>query len=243
MEVQKMSCASCGAPIQVPPDLDAFNCSYCGAALVVKRGEGYVALKIAEEVSQKIQDVGDQTQATIREGAEGTQEELKKLQLNQDLSAAQVQLSNIQAELRALERGKKNRKIKRQIRDLRKHEKQLISRINSLNRALQSHGHGHPPQAPTPTKKKTKTWSGCIVGFLVFFVVSMVCVGIAMPIEGSDAGGSGILSTIGTAIGLFAGITAFILVAYPNSTISRQLKDIFRKKRATTEKLDDKESE
>ena len=242
MEVQKLSCASCGAPIQVPSDLDAFNCSYCGAALVVKRGEGYVALKIAEEVSQQIKEVGDQTQATIREGAEGTQEELKRLQLNQDLSAAQVQLTNIQAELRALERGKKSRKIKRQIRDLRKQEKQLITRINTLNRAIQSHGHGHTIQAPSPTRKKSRVWSGCIVGFLVLFITSFCCGGFATGNEGSETGLDVILPLIGATIGIIAGITAFILVAYPNHKISSQLKDLFRKKQDKNEKPDDGEN-
>jgi predicted RNA-binding Zn-ribbon protein involved in translation (DUF1610 family) len=43
MEVQVMKCASCGAPIQVPGDLDAFNCAYCGTHLSVRRGAGYLA--------------------------------------------------------------------------------------------------------------------------------------------------------------------------------------------------------
>jgi DNA-directed RNA polymerase subunit RPC12/RpoP len=43
MQTQVLSCASCGATISVPPDLDRINCAHCGAALNVVRGDGYVA--------------------------------------------------------------------------------------------------------------------------------------------------------------------------------------------------------
>jgi TM2 domain-containing membrane protein YozV len=136
MNVVKVSCASCGAPIAIPPDIDNLNCAYCGAALAVQRGEGYVTLKLAEQVSKTIQEVGVQTQSSIREGTQVTQIELKRLQLSQELSALQLQLSNIQAEIRSLERQKVDGKIKRQHRELRSHEASLISRINGLQAAL-----------------------------------------------------------------------------------------------------------
>ena len=136
MNIVKVSCASCGAPITIPPDIDNLNCSYCGAALAVQRGEGYIALKLAEKVSQTIQEVGGQTQSSIREGTQVTQIELKRLQLGQQLSTIQNQLSNIQAEIRALKRQKADGKINKQLKELRSHEMSLISRINGLQAAL-----------------------------------------------------------------------------------------------------------
>lgn len=43
MQTQMLTCASCGATLRVPPDLDRINCAHCGTALHVVRGEGYVA--------------------------------------------------------------------------------------------------------------------------------------------------------------------------------------------------------
>ena len=102
MTAHRISCASCGAPIGVPADVDHLTCVYCGASMVVQRGEGYVALKLAEEVGRAIEKTGLQTQASIRQGTEVTQVELRRLQLSQELSAVQLQLSNVQAEMRLL---------------------------------------------------------------------------------------------------------------------------------------------
>jgi uncharacterized Zn finger protein (UPF0148 family) len=132
MTITTVSCSSCGAPIKIPEDVDFLNCVYCGAALKVQRGEGYVALKLAEQVSKSIQQVGDRTQATIREGTYATQSELKRLQITQEIASLQIQLSGIQAEIRSLERQKSNRKIKKQLRELRDQEKNLLASINRL---------------------------------------------------------------------------------------------------------------
>jgi hypothetical protein len=132
MTITTVSCSSCGAPIKIPEDVDFLNCVYCGAALKVQRGDGYVALKLAEQVSKSIQQVGDRTQATIREGTYATQSELKRLQITQEIASLQIQLSGIQAEIRSLERQKSNRKIKKQLRELRDQEKNLLANINRL---------------------------------------------------------------------------------------------------------------
>ncbi|MEJ5250032.1 MAG: hypothetical protein WHS90_19830, partial [Caldilinea sp.] len=84
MNVQKMSCPNCGASISVAEDLNQLNCAFCGSTLSVQRGEGYAALKMAEKLGQAIRDSSTQTQGTIREGAQVTQLELKRLQINQD---------------------------------------------------------------------------------------------------------------------------------------------------------------
>ena len=132
MDIATVNCSSCGAPIKVPSDLERFNCAYCGAALVVQRGEGYVALKLAEQVGKTIQEVGQQTQSTIREGAQVTQVELKRLQIGQEISALQIRLSSVQAEIRMLERQKADRKIKKQLKALRTEQDALANRIKNL---------------------------------------------------------------------------------------------------------------
>ena len=101
MEVRTVACASCGAPLEISPDVDSLTCTYCGAAQIVRRGDGYVALRMAEAVSRTIEETGAQTQSAIREGTIATQAELKRLQLRQDLSRLEVRLSSVQSEIRA----------------------------------------------------------------------------------------------------------------------------------------------
>ncbi len=174
MNVQKMSCPNCGAPISVAEDLNQLNCAFCSSTLSVQRGEGYVALKMAEKLGQAIQDSSAQTQGTIREGTQVTQLELKRLQINQDITTAQLQLSNVQAEIRSLEREKVTGKTKQQLRELRQEEASIKSRIASLQAILQPNlssagaTSGLPGAAPT----KSMTWrTGCGWAVLIFFVV------------------------------------------------------------------------
>jgi LSD1 subclass zinc finger protein len=156
--IQAAVCSSCGAPLNIPLDAEQVSCTYCGAALIVQRSEGHISLKIAEKVSQTIQDVGGQTQASIREGTEITQSELKRLQITQEQSSLQIQLTNIQSEIRSLERLKSDRKIKGQIKELQSKEKNLIARINGLQKFLE-------PPSENPTKlpsSNAKSHRGCL---------------------------------------------------------------------------------
>jgi hypothetical protein len=150
-KITTLSCKSCGAAIQVPPDLDFFNCSYCGAALSVQRGDGYVALKMAERVSRSIEEVGSQTQSTIRQSGEATQSELKVLQIGQQLSFLQVQLSTLQAEIRSLERQKMDWQIRQQLNDLRQQESSLIFQMRTLQTALTGRSTDQPALNDTPS--------------------------------------------------------------------------------------------
>src|SRR5450759_2084713 len=104
MKVTKLNCTACGAPISVADDLYFLNCAACGTFLAIERGDGYVALKLAERVARAIEDSGKGTQDVIRESTQVTRSELQRLQMAQELSAVQMQLSNIQAEIRAVQR-------------------------------------------------------------------------------------------------------------------------------------------
>jgi predicted RNA-binding Zn-ribbon protein involved in translation (DUF1610 family) len=47
MTVRMVACASCGAPIAVPDDIDRLTCARCGSDLIIRRGEGFIASKLA----------------------------------------------------------------------------------------------------------------------------------------------------------------------------------------------------
>lgn len=125
IQIQKVACASCGAPIQVPDDIDRLSCTYCGAGLSVSRGEGYVATKIAAGIMEAIEGANQETQRSI-----------KRLQLQHQLSTTELQLSEVQSEIRSLQRARKTSQVNQQLRELRRQEIHLIKRIEYLHHVL-----------------------------------------------------------------------------------------------------------
>ena len=105
MKLIKLNCAACGAPISIPDNLDHLTCSNCGTHLVLERGEGYYALQAAEQISDAIHQSGRGTQDAVRESAELTNKELKRLQLTQAYGNAQNALNATMSEQRSLARG------------------------------------------------------------------------------------------------------------------------------------------
>ena len=75
MDLKRTACASCGAPVQVAPDVEQVRCAYCGAQLVVERGEGYLAVRAAEEVGRARQEL-----AALRQQERELDERVRTLQ-------------------------------------------------------------------------------------------------------------------------------------------------------------------
>jgi LSD1 subclass zinc finger protein len=132
MMLTKLNCSACGAPISVPDGLDYINCSSCGTFLVIERGEGYMALKVAEKIVQAIEDSGRGTQDVIRENTKVTQAELKRLQETQEISNAEMQLSTIQTEIRGILRAEQNKRTEEQLNTLRLSEYEAMEKVWSL---------------------------------------------------------------------------------------------------------------
>lgn len=145
MEILKLNCASCGSPIQIHNDTEFVTCPSCSTQMVVDRGEDFLSLKIAEQVSQAINQSGTGTQSAIRDGTQTTQSEIKRLQITQDLSMLNLQLSSIQSEIRALQREKQSKTQRLQLNELLNQEGNLKQRIAFLQNALV------PPQ-PMPSE-------------------------------------------------------------------------------------------
>lgn len=145
MEILKLNCASCGSPIQIHNDATFITCPFCSTQMVVDRGENFLSLKVAEQVSQAINQSGTGTQSAIRDGTHTTQSEIKRLQITQDLSMLHLQLSGIQTEIRALQREKQSKTQRLQLNELLNQEANLKQRIAFLQNALV------PPQ-PMPSE-------------------------------------------------------------------------------------------
>lgn len=93
MKLIKLNCTACGAPISIPDDIDQLNCAVCGSLLYLERGEGYYSLKVAEKIADAIQQSGKSTEDAIRETAEMTQKELRRMQISQNLRAVENKIN------------------------------------------------------------------------------------------------------------------------------------------------------
>lgn len=167
MSVSKMACAGCGAslPLSILSDSDYVQCPQCGQTLQVQHGDGYISLKIAEKVTDAIQDVGEQTQAAIRQEAQATSAEIKKLQAVSELSTLRMQLATIQAEIRTLEREKKSSKTTNQLRQLQNQEWNLNQKIQYIENQLSSAG---SPNLPAQAASTGTGQGGCLGSILNF---------------------------------------------------------------------------
>src|SRR5690554_6457488 len=162
MALIQEACPNCGAPVQVPPGVIRMKCPFCSMTLVVERQNGEIALEVANRITGSLERTSAQTQATIQQGTYVTQAELRRLQLGQDLSMAQMRLANVQSEIRSLQRGPQTSVTRNQMRDLRNQEAALIQQIATLQNILY-------PQAttePSDTYTGGSTASSAVLGGL-----------------------------------------------------------------------------
>ena len=162
MNTYKMSCASCGASLNIPEGVNRLTCAFCGSELVIEMGEGYATLKLAEQVSQTIQQTGLTTQV-----------ELRRLQVGQELTAAQLQLSNLQSEIRVLRRQKQDRETRDDLMDLLEQEKALRKTISTIYDTL---GISRPePSAPRKAQYRMSTRTKIILAIFLFAASLVLC--------------------------------------------------------------------
>ncbi len=136
MKLIKLNCAACGAPISIPDNLEQLTCSNCGTYLMVEHGEGYYALKAVEQISEAIQQSGKGTQDAIREGAQVTQIELKRLQLSQTLGGLTTVLNATQSEQRTLARSQMTPAAQHQLQELKVQEYTQREEIRRIQKQI-----------------------------------------------------------------------------------------------------------
>ncbi len=94
IETVRILCASCGAALAIPPDLDQPSCAHCGTPLTIVHGDGFVAARPARAVTR-----------TIETSAAATQAGLRRLQLQQECSSLRERIAALDAEERAIRRA------------------------------------------------------------------------------------------------------------------------------------------
>ena len=65
LKTLSLRCPSCGATLDVTPELDRFACGYCGTEQIVQRQGGTVALKLLGDAIARVQYGTDRTAAEL----------------------------------------------------------------------------------------------------------------------------------------------------------------------------------
>ena len=80
ISIASLNCLKCGATLEIGPNINQFNCGYCGAAQVVQRGGGIIALSLMDAI-QQVRVGTDKTAAEL--AIARIQGEIKQLQEEQ----------------------------------------------------------------------------------------------------------------------------------------------------------------
>jgi len=121
MQVKRIDCPSCGATLSFTEGSSKVMCSYCGTECIIE--------------FKMIENIGDKFSATLEKVESQHQIENKRTQLTQELSMLQMQLSNLRAEKRNLERDR-SQKAKSHLKQIQDEEGLFLSRIETLQNAL-----------------------------------------------------------------------------------------------------------
>ncbi len=151
MKVEQVHCPSCAASVPLLEGTTEAKCLYCGTSLQVRRNDGETALILTEQMN-----------AALKENAETTLDELKRIQLRQELSHFELRLATIQVEIRSLERLPHSAVTSRQLHTLHREAAHVTHRVVALRNAL------FPPTTlPVPTtshpQRQARRW-----GWLLF---------------------------------------------------------------------------
>lgn len=239
MELKSTFCPACGGAVYVPPDAQRVACDYCGCELTVERGEGDIDLSVAQKLGDVFEGVGAETRQTIQQSSDVTRSELKRLQIGQQTTTLQLQLSNVRAEIRALEREKElSPKAKRQLKELRQEERECLDQLSALQKILAmqempkpgepgTHSTARPTAEPGTQKpsKLPRCLGGCGLGCGAFFVVSIACGMLAMPLDNwlfgppVEGESSGPFFTLATLTALILGTIVFLYFLFPKTAV------------------------
>ena len=125
MELKKNHCQSCGASLNITKNEGIVKCEHCGTTYQINYESGDIALESMGKLNQTIQD-----------STEKTNQEIRNLRLSQEIATLTLQLSNVQAEIRSLESKRKNRKIKKEIGNLKRKEQTFKGKITNLENQM-----------------------------------------------------------------------------------------------------------
>lgn len=143
LQTQKIACVSCGATIAIPIDIDHLNCAHCGTALTVRRGEGYIAARLADQVTR-----------TVEESGAATVKELRRVQLSQELASLRQRITAVETESREVTRSANKRIAGAQYARLLEQWNALVAHILEIEAELDL----PPSYTKNPPPKESSWW-------------------------------------------------------------------------------------
>lgn len=217
MPLVREACPSCAAPLDIPDSASRFKCPYCSTSLAVERHGNDVALAASDQIVTSIEKTGMQTYDAIKEGSYVTQTELRRLQVVQNLNMVQMRLSNIQSEIRSIERLPASSVTRNQLRELRANEADLKHQAQTLTDILNP-----PSSTPAHAAASSKSpaahrigarlrwllfsingrasrrdyWLGIFIAFMVLLIASAVNPSTIDPASGEPTESVGVLASL-----------------------------------------------
>jgi uncharacterized membrane protein YhaH (DUF805 family) len=140
MSIVQQQCPACAAPLPVQPGQRRLKCDYCASALSVERHGDEISLELAEQVIDKLQQSGAQTQA-----------EFTRMRLTQELHSAEMRLANVQSEMRSIQRSTMNTISRNHLNELHQESQILQKQIAGIKAQL------YPDAQPVHAEQSNST--------------------------------------------------------------------------------------
>ena len=202
---QQSVCPACGAPVVFAPERGQVACAYCRSVLSPIQRGNTIGLELAEHVAKAVEASGQATRQAVEATGRATQAELQRIQWMQELASLEMQLTQIQGEMRAVQRDRRGKHNSRQLAALGKQETALLRRIRDLRQKLD-------PTAITKPQPVAKQ-RGCLFQFMRLVlagVVWAIVVGIVCTIVAGAGGGNECASGLGLLVGTMAAAYLFV---------------------------------
>lgn len=137
MELEKLNCPNCGAPVQVSSNRLPFNCGHCGSALVVREEAGVSFLELGDKLTSLIEGGNQEIISVIQKTSKASADTRRyQSQLEQELTALSVQLVPLKSEFSTLSSTKKDANIVRRIQTISIQIYMLLERTRLLKGKL-----------------------------------------------------------------------------------------------------------
>ncbi len=176
-------CASCGAALAIPPDLDQISCAHCGTPLTIVHGDGFVAARLAQAVTR-----------TIETSAAATQAELRRLQLQQERFSLQERIADLEAEERAMRRAGQTGIpfLPGPLTEVQREWNHTVARLGEVEDAL-----GEPRSYHRVPRRPLLSWPPDARGWgLIIMILGVLCVLVGALIGRSEILFGGVLIAI-----------------------------------------------
>jgi len=180
MPLESLQCPACSAPVIFLPQSMQTKCSYCGAMLRKQPSSSEVALLTAEKVTGAINTSSAQTQTAIQAStaaaqaeSAATRNELRRMQLSNELTSVDFQLATVQSDIRAAMRMPRNRVISQQLRQLQGQEAVLLRRRADIEAILNPR---RPPSLPVSRPGSSRGcvgWAFLLLAWLFFWPIML----------------------------------------------------------------------